>query len=59
MYVDLYKQYNDFFGQVVAQMVECEKRWKRAEILNKIDCALATRDKQWFVELQEQLKGWQ
>jgi uncharacterized protein YpiB (UPF0302 family) len=57
--VDHFKAYQDFFGEVVAQMVECEKQWKQAEILNKIDCALATRDKQWFMELQQELKGWQ
>jgi uncharacterized protein YpiB (UPF0302 family) len=59
MYVDHFKSYQEFFGEVVERMVECEKRWKQAEILNKIDCALATKDKQWFMELQQELKGWQ
>jgi hypothetical protein len=57
--VDHFKAYQDFFGEVVAKMVECEKQWKQAEILNKIDCALATRDFKWCLELQQELKGWQ
>jgi len=57
-YVDLYKQYNDYFGGLVQQMVQEEKKWKRAELFNKIDMALMTRDREWFVELRKELEGW-
>jgi uncharacterized protein YpiB (UPF0302 family) len=56
--VDLYKQYNDYFGGLVQQMVQEEKKWKRAELLNKIDMALMTRDREWFFQLRRELEGW-
>ncbi|MEH7251924.1 hypothetical protein V7111_07340 [Neobacillus niacini] len=58
MYVDHFKEYQAFFGKVVERMVNDEKQWKQAEILNKLDCALQTRDRAWYDELMEQWKGW-
>lgn len=55
MYVDHFKAYQDIFGQVVEQMEQKEKQWKQASILNMIELALMTKDREWFMQLVSEL----
>lgn len=55
VYKDYYKAYNDFFGEVMAEVARLNKKWEHARILNLIDLALMTRDREWFDELVSQL----
>lgn len=55
---DYYKAYNEYFGKWVESMRKEETMWKQAEIRNKMDMALQTRDIQWFMELRRELDGW-
>jgi len=57
MYVDHFKAYQIYFGEVVERMEQWEKQWNEARILNMMDIALDTKDFEWFMELQEEMRS--
>lgn len=55
---DYYKAYNEYFGKWFENKRKEEMMWKQAELRNKMDMALQTRDLAWFMELRRELDGW-
>jgi hypothetical protein len=54
MYVDHFKVYQEFFGEVVNRMKTFNEQWEQARFENLMDCALQTKDYEWCREIQEE-----